>query len=234
MQDNIQQIKHKTPDDASIDFNAVVYDIAEILDKHNASDVDKFKGLCYGLTIDDQLFFSTAEKDAIRACKTFHSLFSEIHRSMRWDSHRLLNSIIIRTGLPEAAAKLEQFEKKINHQIKLKDFFDSCLAKDECLPDGFTEMVAIVNKDYSQITVGDYKDIENFLSTHLSELPPAKRAKHYSVQFTWHISINAVPVLLQKAYYARVFFILQPTIAYISIAGIMVWDKDGTFSPQVI
>ena len=233
VQDKPQQVKHNTPDGASIDFNAVVFDIAEILDELTAGNVDKFKGLCYGLTIDDQIFFSTAEKDAIRACKTFNGLFSEIHRSMRWDSHQLLDRIIFRVGLPEATAKLEQFKKKIDWQMKLKDFYESCLAKDECPPDGYTEMVAIVNKDYTQITVGDYKEIEDFLSTHLSGLPPPKRGKHLSVQFTWYIPISAVPLLLQKAYHAREFFILQPTIVYISIAGVMVWDKNTTYSPQV-
>ena len=233
--DNTQQIKYNTPDDASIDFNAVVFDIAEILEntlKHTG-DVDKFKCLCYGLTINDQLFFSTAEKDAIKGCKSFHALFSVIHHSMRWDSHRLLDSIILRTGLPEAAAKLEQFKKKIDYQMKLKDFFDSCGAKDEHPPEGYTEMIAIVKKDYTQITVGEYKEIEDFLSTHFNVLPPYKRVKRHSVQFTWYIPIIAMPLLLQKAYQAREFLTLQPTIVYISIAGVMVWDKNEIYSPQV-
>ena len=235
MQDNAQQEKYNTPDDASIDFNAVVFDIAEILEKalKQTGDIEKFKCLCYGLTTNDQLFFSTAERDAIKACKSFHELFSEIHRSMRWDSHRLLNTIIFRTGLPEAAAKLEQFENKIDYQIKLKQFFDKCAANEEAPPKGYTEMVAIVNKDYTQITAGEYKEIEDFLSTHLNELPLPKRAKLDSVQFIWYIPILAVPQLLLKAYQAREVFPLQPAIVYISIAGVMVWDKNGTYSPQV-
>ena len=233
--DNVQQIKCNTPDDVSIDFSAVVFDIAEILENalKQTGDINKFKCLCYGLTTDDQLFFSTAERDAIRGCKSFHELFSEIHRSIRWDNYRLLKTIILRARLPEAAAKLEQFEKKINYQMKLKDFFDNCLAKDEGPPDGYTKMVAIVDKDYTQITLGDYKEIEDFLSVHFNELPPSKRAKLHSVQFTWYIPIVAVPLLLQKAYQAREFLILQPTIVYISIAGVMVWDKNETYSPQV-
>ena len=233
--DTTQQIKFNTPDDASIDFRAVVFDIAEILENElkHTGDINKFKCLCYGLTTNDQLFFSTAERDAIRGCKSFHELFSEIHRSIRWDSYRLLNTIILRTRLPEAAAKLQQFEKKIEYQMKLKDFFDNWLAKDDRPPDGYTEMVAIVNKDYTQITVGDYKEIEDFLSIHFNELPPHKRARHHSVQFTWYIPIIAVPLLLQKAYQAREFLTLQPTIVYISIAGVMVWDKNEIYSPQV-
>ena len=235
VQTNGQQDKCNTPDDASVDFNAVVFDIANILEnalKHTG-DIEKFKCLCYGLTTNDQLFFSTAEKDAIRACKTFHELFSEIHRSMRWNSHRLLNTIILRADLPEAATRLEQYKTKINYQIKLRSIFDKCAVNEKQPPDGYTKMVAIINKDYTQITVGEYKEIEDFLSTHLSELPPANCARHHSVQLTWYIPTAAVVPLLIKAYQAREYFTLQPTILYLSIAGVMVWDKDSVYSPQV-
>jgi len=218
-----------------VDFNGALFDIAQILEStlKRSDDIEKFKCLCYGLTTHDQLFFSAAEKDAIKACKSFYELFSEIHRSLRWDSHRLLNTIITRAGLPEAAAKLEKFEKKINYQMKLKDISDSHVANDTPLPDGYAEMVAIVDKDYSQITVDEYKEIENFLSVHLNELPPPKCARHHSVQFTWYIPTDAVPMLLQKAYQAREFLMLQPTIVCITIAGVIVWDKSGIYSPQV-
>lgn len=240
VQNNIpQQVKHNTPDDASVDFNAVVFDIAEILEKalKHTGDVHKFKCLCCGLTINDQLFFSSEEQRAIKDCKSFHELFAEIHKSMRWDSHRLLNIIIRRVDLPEVAEKashkLEQFEKKIKYQMKLKDVFDDCVAKDEHPPKGYAEMMVIIKKDYTQITVGDYKEIEDFLSTYLSELPPAKCARLNSVQFIWYIPTSAIPLLLLKAYQAREFLTLQPTIVYISIAGIMLWDKNESYSPQV-
>ena len=224
-----------TPDDASVDFTAVVFDIAKILEDalRHTGDIEKFKCLCYGLTADDQLFFSTAEKDAIKACKSFYVLFSEIHRSMRWDSHRLLSTIILRADLPEATAKLEQFKRKINYQIKLKDLFDSCVSNDRGPPDGYTEMVAIINKDYSEITVGEYKEIEDFLSTYFNELPPAKRARHHSVQFMWYIPTNAVPSLLLKAYQAREYFTLKPNIVCISIAGVIVWLNNEIYTLQV-
>ena len=235
VQDNAQQDKCNTPDDASVEFNAVVFDIAEILENElkHTGDIEKFKCLCYGLTTNDQLFFSTAEKDAIRACKTFHNLFAEIHRSIRWDSHRLLTTITTRAHVPEATNKLEQFERKINYQIRLKDIFDTFEADDKGPPDGYTEMVAIIDKDYAQITVDECKKIEEFLSTHFSDLPPAKRARHHSVQLTWYIPTAAVLPLLIKAYQTREYFTLQPTIVYLSIAGVMVWDKDSVYSPQV-
>ena len=115
-----------------MDFNAAVFDIANILENKlkDTGDIEKFKCLCYGLTTHDQLFFSAAEKDAIKACKSFHELFAEIHRSLRWDSHRLLKVIITRAGLPEAATRLEQFEKKIDYQMKLQDVFNSHVADD--------------------------------------------------------------------------------------------------------
>jgi len=218
-----------------VDFNAAVFDIAQILEStlKPTGDIEKFKCLCYGLTTRDQLFFSAAEKDGIKACKSFYELFAEIHRSLRWDSHRLLKIIISRAGLPEAAAKLEQFEKKIDYLTKLKDISDSHVANDNPLSDGYAEMVAIVDKDYSQITVGEYKEIEDFLSVHLNELPPSKRVRHYSVKITWYIPTDAIPLLLQKAYQAREFLILQPTIVCITIAGVIIWDKNGVYSSQV-
>ena len=218
-----------------MEFNAVVFDIAEILENGlgHTNNIEKFKCLCYGLTTNDQLFFSAKEKAAIKSCKTFHELFSEVRRSMRWDSHRLLNIIIIRAGMEEAVTKLKQFEKKIDCQMKLKDIHDIFKAKDEPLPDGYTEMIAIVEKDYTHITLDEFKEIEDFLSIHLNELPPCKRAKYYSVRITWYIPTDAVPLLLQKAYQAREFLVLQPTIVYIAIAGVMVWDKNGAYSPQV-
>ena len=118
--------------------------------------------------------------------------------------------------------------------MKLESIFDNCEADNIGPPDGYTEIKAIIDKAYSEITVGDYKEIEDFLSTHLNELPPAKRARHHSVQLTWYIPTAAVPLLLLKAYQAREFFTLQPTIVYFSIVGVMVWDKDEAYSPQVV
>ena len=121
---HVQQVKLNTPDDTSVEFRSVVFDIAEILENamKSTSDIEKFKCLCYGLTTNGQLFFSTAENEAIRTCKSFHELFSATHRSMRSDSHQLLDKIVQKVGLPEASAKLDQFKRKIDYQIKLKAF----------------------------------------------------------------------------------------------------------------
>ena len=222
-------------EDASRDFSAVVTDIADILENTIKHSIDKFKCFCLHFTAEgqNQNFFTPKEIEAIKSCTSFYQLFSETNKLWRWDSHRLLEMIIDRTKSEEAAAKLRDYRQKIDHQMKLKELAEAYQCSNEEPPPGYKKMIAIIDKDYAKITLGEFKEVEDFLSIHFGDVPPAKRIKpSNSVYILWHIPAAVVPSLLKKAYLAQESLLLMP-ILYIQIAKVTIWDKQWGLSPQV-
>ena len=215
-------------------FSAVVTDIAEILEETVKNKIDKFKCFCSNFTAagQHQNFFSEKEMEAIKVCTSFYQLFSEVNRSWRWDSHRLLEMIIDRANSEEASTKLHNFQRKVDNQMKLKLLAENCKTENEQPPQGYSSMVAIVDKDYAKITLKEFQEVEHFLSIHFGDMPPVKRIKFGSVHLIWHIPAAVVPSLLKKAYLARESLLLMP-ILYIQIAEVIIWDKQWGMSPQV-
>ena len=214
----------------------MVTDIAEILENTMKHSIDKFKCFCSNLTAEgrNQNFFTQKEIEAIKGSTSFYQLFSEVNKLWRWDSHRLLEMIIDRTNSEEAAAKLHHYRQKIDYQMELKLLAEACQSNNEEPPPGYKKMIAIVDKDYAKISLGEFKEVEDFLSIHFGDTPPAKRFKpSNSVFILWHIPAAAVPSLLKKAYLARESLLLMPIILYIQIAEVIIWDKQWGLSPQV-
>jgi len=222
-------------EDASRDFSAVVTDIAEILENTMKHSIDKFKCFCLHFTAEgqNQNFFTPKEIEAIKGCTSFYQLFSEANKLWRWDSHQLLEMIIDRTKSEEAAAKLRDYRQKIDYQMKLKLLAEAYQSNNEEPPPGYKNMVAIVDKDYAKVTLGEFKEVEDYLSIHFGDLPPAKRFKpSNSVYILWHVPAAVVPSLLKKAYRAQESLLVMP-ILYVKIAEVIIWDKQWGLSPQV-
>jgi len=70
-----------------------------------------------------------------------------------WSSHRLLYTIIKRVNAPRAIEVLEKFERKIDYQMKLQDVHEHLRKIKMPPPVGYYKMMAIINKDYSEITL---------------------------------------------------------------------------------
>ena len=157
-------------DELDLEFSSLVADVADILDKSPAI-LNKLKSVCYSITTSEK------ERAAIQASPSVFDLFYELRGHWRWDSHRLLFILIKRSGSKEALAKYEQFNKKLNYTKKMVDltrYFQSVQASP---PPGYTRMIAIIEKDYSDLTVKEYEELDEYLADYFGSmaLPPPAR-----------------------------------------------------------
>ena len=211
-------------DDLSVEFGAVVSDIAEELEQCIQKKLEKLKLVCYHLTDGrNKLILSQYEKDQIKHSKTVYDIFEVVSPHWRWNSHRLLVTIIKRVKSPRALEMLDRFKKKIDYKSKLKSVHDLLERRNEPFPPGYCKMVAIVDKDYSEITLEEVSELEKFVEEYLgvrgfSEVHPSN-----SVCVLWHVPIAAVKSLSTKARQYKDGFILE-SFLYLKIGDVIVFD----------
>ena len=210
-----------TPNEASIEFSAVVADIAEKLDKCVNKNINKVKVVCYNLkTKYGNALLSQSDKEKIIKCKSIYGIFEIVHPHWRWNSHRLLLVIINRFECPEALELLQKFKKKIDYQMKIKEIYAHIQCNRLPFPKGYAEVEAIIGKDYNKVTLEEFSLLEEFVDKHLGiiqcpfEVNPAQ-----SVQVIWLICIEAVDSLCSRAFECKEAF-LQNSFTYLKIGDI--------------
>ena len=220
-------------DKLSLEFSAAVADIAEILDK--SANLNKLKSVCYTITTPEKsLLFSAKKSAAIRASPSVFDVFYELRDHWRWDSHRLLFILIKRSGSQEALAKYEQFKNKVDYTKKLNELTTHFQSVQKSLPPGHTKMIVIIEKDYSDFTLKDCEEIDEYLADTFGSttLPPPHFEQSSSIKVTWFIPIEAVSGVLSKAYQAKELFKLL-SISYFEIDAVVIWNAKWSYSLQV-
>jgi len=232
-------VKHHEHHAPSVEFAALVADIAEILEvKLKPKELNKFKCICTNLASkESSLVFSSQEIARIKACASVCDLFDELRDHWRYDSHFLLYTIVKKSGSPEAMQMLKLFEKKIKYHQKLKEVYDNSQSSQTPLPEGYTKMVAIVEKDYDEITLAECKEIDEMLLSYFGG--PALRPPSYgpagSIKITWYIPIEAVGRALKKAYQAKEEMIFKLlSISFFEVHEIIVLNDKWPSLVQVI
>ena len=187
-----------TPDEASREFDVVLNDIAEEL--NNCNDVDP-KKISYHLTNGQGVpLLSQEAKDRVTASKTISDIFIVMQAYWNWCSHRLLLDIINVVNSPKAQEMLEKFEKKINNTMKLKIIYSKFEESQLPVPQGYRKMTAIVDKDYSEITLQEWSEIELTVFQCLGLLqPPSEINESQYVEVVWYVCTEAVDSLKSKA-----------------------------------
>ena len=213
-------------DELSLEFSGLVSDVAEILNKSSAN-LSKLK--LYFCTIKDSersLLFSKQESDKIYISKTIYDMFYHLRGYWRWDSHHLLYILIKRAGSQEALQKLNQFKNKIKYTTKLKDLADSFQSMYKSPPLGYVKMIAIVEKDYSEFTLNDCKQLDEYLAKFYDGktfLPPNIENSN-SIKITWYIPTEAVRDVLSKAHKIKEIFQVL-SISFFQIDQVVIWNE---------
>lgn len=215
-----------TIDEASSEFGAVIADIAEELENCTKKNVNKIKLVClYLKTSENMPILSQEETQSIHTCKSIYDIFSIMEPHWNWSSHRLLYTIIKRVNSPKAIEILEKFESKIKYQMKLQDIHEHFRKNRMPPPDGYYKMTAIVNKDYSEITLQEGLQIEKFVADHLGvEQSCYEVARSQSIEMTWYIPEDAVDSLCSKAFQHKEAFIVQ-SFLYLKIGNTVIFDE---------
>ena len=229
----LQSVTVKEMDELSLEFSAVVADVAEILEK--TANLNKFKLVCCNVTTKGKsLILNEKESSQIHSSKSIYDIFYLLRNHWRWDNHRLLYTLIMRTGSQEAMKKLELFRRKIDYTIELNKISRHFQSVRKPPPPGYTKMRAIIDKDYSEFTVKDCTDLDEYLASALggTTLNPPEIKPTNSIQVTWYIPTEAVSGLLGRAYQAKETFQLL-SISFFEIDEVVVWNKKWPHSLQV-
>ena len=142
-----------TPDEANIQFEALLTDIAEELSSGDKQNLEKIKVACYCITNgQSKPLLSEEDRRRVTTSKTITDVFVVMRPHWKWCSHRLLLTITNGINCPNAVDLLKQFEKKIDHKMKLKIIYEK-FKKKLPIPQGYCKMAAIIDKEHSEITL---------------------------------------------------------------------------------
>ena len=220
-------------DELSLEFSALIADVAELLEK--SANINKFKLVCCHITTtENSLILSEKEISQIHAGSSVFDIFFQLRNHWRWDNHRLLYTLIKRTGSQEAMDRLKQFRNKVDYTKKLNKLSEYFQSVRKPPPPGYTRMRAIIDKDYTDFNVKDCTELDKYLAFALGSatLNPADYEPSTSIQVTWYIPTEAVSRLLGRAYHAKDTFQLL-SISFFEIDEVVVWNKKWPNSLQV-
>ena len=229
----LQAVTIKKMDELSLEFSALVADVAELLEQ--SANLNKFKLVCCHVTTTEKsLILSEKEISQIRSSGSVFDIFFLLRGHWRWDNHRLLYTLIKRTQCQDAVDRLEQFRKKVDYTKRLNEFSHHIQSVRKPPPPGYTKMRAIIDKDYSEFTVKDCTELDEYLAGSLGSttLNPGYFESSTSIQVTWYIPTEAVSGLLGRAYQAKETFQLL-SISFFEIDEVVVWNKKWPHSLQV-
>ena len=216
-----------TPDDASIEFGAVVSDIAEELNKciNKNESLNKIKLVCYQIsTVQNIPLLSQVEIQHIKSSESIYDVFTVLHPHWNWCSHHILQTIIKRVKSPRAQELLKKFKDKINYKMKLKDVHEHLKNNKMPIPRGYSKMVAILDKDYSEVTLEEGLEIEEFVTECLGQSQPSEVNESCSIEIMWYVSSAAVDILTSMAMQRKEEFLLE-SFLFLKIGENTVFDQ---------
>jgi len=222
-----------TPDQAGSEFAILLTNIIKELKKNESENLEIIKSVCSFLTIKGKpgvLLFNEEQQEAIDACDNIRTLFTKNLRGCwRWDDFTLLKTLVQSLEPSEhCEMMLNQFEEKLDNQMKLQQIYEHCIQEKRDIPDGYNKMVAIVRgKIFSRITKEEYDALKQFISTHLEVesyvIPPFDKAAHSSLVLEFSIPITAISHIIDTAVKNMDEFV-KASFVYLKISLTVIFD----------
>ena len=225
--------KIRTPEEASIEFGILVREIIRELKKNESENLEIIKDLCPYLTAKDDekvLLFSEEQLRAIDHCSDLRRMFKENLRGCwRWDDFTLLYKIVQYVNSSVCKALLNKYQQNLNYKMRLKEICEHC-RKEKCrLPDEYSAMFAIVEKNFYEVTFEEYSELKEFIAQHCGVDPmfmsPIVSAGAYSsVLFEWYIPLTAISYMVKVATSNADIFI-QRGFVLLKISSAIIFDN---------
>ena len=222
-----------TPHQASIEFGFLLSNIIGELKCNEQDNLNTIKNVCSFLTIKDSpavLLFNEEQRKAIDTCNDIRTLFTDNLRGcLRWDDFSLLRFLVQSLESSEhCEAMLNQFEEKIDNQMKLQQIYEQCMQEKRDIPDGYDKMVAIVRgKIFSRITKEEYEKLKKFITFHLGVksyvIPPFDKAAHSSLVLEYFVPVTAILHLVEMAIENMDNFVKE-SFVYLRISLTVIFD----------
>lgn len=225
--------KISTPNEASIEFSILLREIVKELKKNESENLEIIKDICPNLTAKDDaevLLFNESQLRAIDHCSDIRRMFKENLRGCwRWDDFAFLSKIIRYIDSSVCKELVNKYQQNLNYKMKLKDICEHCKRERSSLPDGYAEMFAIVEKNFFEITLGEYSELKEFTSRYCGVEPmfmsPLVSAGPYaSVLFEWCVPLAAISYMVKVAISNTDIFI-QSGFVLLKISSAMIFDK---------
>ena len=195
------------PSKATSEFACTVTYIENILmTKNMVENLNGIKNICCSLPISDSSdkpMFTIEQQKKINACSTVQDVFSKLQYHLRWDDHLILAAILDRLNSEECEELLAKFQSKIDCQMKLEQIFEECKKQMLEVPKGYDKIVAIVNKEYSQITKEEYDQLKYFIAKCCGiksyVLSPFLNMSQSSLLLEWSVPSTAITHMVETA-----------------------------------
>ena len=228
-----EEICFTLPDVASysMEFENVLADVALELSKSNEQNLERVKNVCHSFTNGQGMpLLSQEDKDHISACESILDVFIVMQTHWNWCSHHLLMIIIQQVKSPTVEEILRKFEEKIDNSMKLKTIYEKFKKQ---VPQEYCKMIAIIDKNYSEITLEEWLKIESLVSKYLNvPQPPSEIKQSQSIESVWYVSTAAVESLKVKASQHKEVFCNESFI-FLKVGDVIVFDTRGPLSPKV-
>jgi len=227
-----------SPTRASAEFGILMSKIIRELQQNEDDNLDTIKCICCFLTISDNsnaLLFTDDQREAIEACDKVRTLFTDkLCNCWKWNDISSLKIIIQSLDSDVCMSLIDQYEKKIDAQMKLEEIYVHCGKEKQSLPQGYDKMVAIVNnKMFSTITKGEHDKLKQFISRHCGVEPyvmsPSKVLQYSSVLLEWLIPVTAVSHMVEVSQRNVAHFSLESFI-FLKISSIVIFDYRSNVS----
>ena len=208
-------------------------EIIRELKKNENESLEVIKDLCPYLTARDDekvLLFSADELRAIDGCSDIRRMFKEnLRECWRWDDFSLLTKLVQYINSSVCKSLLNKYQQSLNYKMKLKEICEHRRQEKRDLPDGYSAMFAIVEKNFFEITLEEFLELKDFISRYCGVEPwfmsPVVNAGPYSsILFEWYIPLTAISYMVKVATSNTDVFI-QRSFVLLKISSAMIFDR---------
>ena len=207
----IRQIVNQSPkqkDQLGGKFNRLIRQILNQSPKQKDS-LEACKALCIELRASDNAnvsLFSPEKVLEINSCSDFRQFFEIVGQHFNWDEPSILTEIIKECGLEETEKKFNEYKKEMATFRTLE--IVSSNKSDP--PPGFERFHVVIDKPYIKLTLDKYEDIKTFifntLDVHRYVTSKYIRILLDPLHLEWHVTTQAVPLMIKMAYEQREVF----------------------------
>ena len=201
-----------TYDQLRAEFARLIETVCYILDKspNLKRNLQRCKRFCVCLKTSNNtnsLLYNETNCSKINESKNFSDLFDIIKQHISWDEHFILTEIIDVCGSAEAEQEFNKYKRKMAISNALE-----IISLSGCIPPaGFEKFCVIIDKPYTKLTIEKYEEIKMFifdnLDVHRYVSNKFIRVLFDSLHLEWHVTMQAVPHMVEMAYKHRELFI---------------------------
>ena len=200
---------------------------------NTVENLNAIKSVCGYLPIavdSDKPMFTMEQLKEIDACSNVRDIFRQLRFHLRWDDHLILTAILDRLGHKECEELLRKFESKIYCQMKLQEIYEENKSLKYEIPNGFENMVAVINKKYWEITKEEYDQLKCFIAKHCGVeafvLSPFLHISSSSLILNWVVPSIAITHMVEIATENKHMFIRESFI-FLQLAKTVVLDIEN-------